>query len=135
MKLTDIDYKILKFVSKNPNCRKQDILKKFKSDKSIEYRLKKLTENKLDVHYHLFENSSYINHKCERTYIDCGFYDEVYSDCYFLNPVGYKVLSDYEKCLFNIKIKTFKHSFLYPILSSVITAVITAYITTKFLTK
>ena len=47
MKLTITDYKILKFVSKNPNYRKQDILKKFKSDKSIEYRLEKLTENKL----------------------------------------------------------------------------------------
>ena len=135
MNLTKIDYELLEFISKNPNCTKQDILQKFKKEKAIEYRLNNLSENICDDFGRMIECTSYINHKCDRTYIDCGVYHEKYYDCYFLNPVGHKILSDQKNFILQEKINHFKYSFLYPILTSSITGIFVAYFTAKYITS
>lgn len=134
--MDNIDFSILEYIYEHGNIHLTDILNRFPEEKfSTKYRLEILSERKKHSSgYFYLENSSYIEiqYSCRET--DLGnVYDS--TDIYFITEKGKVALQEHKISIKNEKIYTFKHSFLYPILSAVIAACITAYITTKVLIK
>lgn len=125
MELSILDYKILKFVKKNPNCKKIDVINHFKNKSDIEFRFYNLAKPQISS-IGIIENSSYIIKKSDGHWEDGEYIGQDY-DAYYLSSLGEKVLSDYEENKFD----DFKKSLLYPIIVSIITT----YITVNFITK
>lgn len=134
MELTTIDYEILEFINRfSQPIHINKILDKFPDNKfSTKYRLKLLNDKEKHHSGHFYlENTSYItlnyfSYKNEHgiTYQEC-------LNTYSITEKGKITLQEYKIFIKNEKLKTFKHSFLYPISSAIITAILTAYITTK----
>lgn len=134
MELTVIDYKILEFVNKfSEPIHVDEILSKFPDNKfATNYRLELLREMERHSSGHFcLENTSYI----ELNYSPNKYVDgDVYKEClntYNITEKGKVILQEYKILVKSEKLKTFKHSFLYPISSAIITAILTAYITAK----
>lgn len=132
MELTVIDYRILEFINKfSVPVHVDEILSKFPDNKfSTNYRLELLREMERHPSGHFcLENTSYI----ELNYSPTEYVDgTAYSDClntYNITEKGKVALQEYKILVKSERLKTFKHSFLYPISS----AIITAYITTKII--
>lgn len=128
MNLEIIDYKILVFIKKNPNCKRIDILNHFSEETAINYRLDNLLRKTEISDF----DSSYIKQYDDYHWVKGEIVGQKYDD-FSLTPLGEKALSDYFVSIKENKLHTFKTSFLYPVLSAVITAIITTYITTVFL--
>lgn len=134
MKLTVIDYRILKFINKFTNPVHVDkILSKFPDNKfQTKYRLELLNDKEKHPSGHFYlENTSYITLNYSSYQNEYGI---TYQEClntYSITEKGKVTLQEYKIFIKNEKLKTFKHSFLYPISSAIITAILTAYITTK----
>ena len=126
MELTVIDYKILEFVNKfSEPIHVDEILSKFPDNKfATNYRLELLREMERHSSGHFcLENTSYI---------ELNYSPNEYKEClntYNITEKGKVALQEYKILIKSEKLKTFKHSFLYPISS----AIITAYITTKII--
>lgn len=134
MSLKIIDYKILVFLKKNPNCRKQDILNHFRYDKSAKYRFENLLKYELSENGCHIPDTSYIEQENDFQWVRGESVGQYY-DAYHLTPFGEKVVEDYIADTNYEKFYTFKHSFLYPILSAVVTSAIISYLTTISLIK
>ena len=135
--MSDIDFSILEYINNFDFVHIDDILNKFPDDKfSTKYRLEVLSkaEKHPSEHFYL-ENTSYI----ELNYIyHTDKYGGTFSESdntYSITEKGKLALQEYKYSIKNNKIYTFKHSFLYPIISAIITAMVTTYITSKFLSK
>lgn len=126
---TDIDFQILNFIKKNDPIHIDKILKKFSNKKySTNYRLDILSSRKVG----------------DIGYIKMNYKDKDESNIYSLGvptgtlsitKKGLKLLSDYQNDSKGKRIKTFKTSFLYPIISATITAIIVSYLTNLFLKR
>ena len=120
--MDEIDIKILKYVVNNNNIHIDKILKKFPNNKySTLYRIELLsTEEKgcLELNY---ED------------IDDGYGVTISKslNTYSITDKGKVEIQTYCSNIKNLRINTFKYSFLYPILVALITAILTTFALNK----
>lgn len=132
MELTVIDYRILEFINKFTNPVHVDkILSKFPNNKfQTKYRLELLNDKEKHPSDHFYlENTSYITLNYSSYQNEYGITHHDSLNTYSITEKGRVALQEYKMLVKSERLKTFKHSFLYPILS----AIITAYITTKII--
>lgn len=114
--LTEIEFKILNYISKQNSIRVKPLLKKFPENKYSTYeQLKSLSSKSLITNGYFTTESN--------------------GDLYHLTKKGKRVLVDYKVRKKSDRFNRFKYSFLYPLSVALITAFITAYFTARYVSK
>ena len=120
--MDEIDIKILKYVVNNNNIHIDKILKKFPNNKySTLYRLELLSTKE--------KGSIELNYED----IDDGYGGTISKslNTYSITDKGKVEIQTYCSNIKNLRINTFKYSFLYPILVALITAILTTFALNK----
>ncbi len=132
--LTEIDVKILWFISKNEPADISSIKAEFPNISAIEYRLQQLSQPEYSSRSHIpLDNTSYLDEELLTFHDDAGSLRQRLSGRYTLTAMGHKALQDY-RC--NKRLHTrelwLKNAWI-PIIVSIATNVVLNYILPRLL--